>query len=69
MLNYIPKWITNPTNIFSAEKTYGENVHLCGFYWDDLNTNIGTFKDSLKKHKLLRVLYNNCLSRKINHYM
>lgn len=55
--------------MFSAEKTYSKNVHLCGFYWGDLNTIHGTFKGSMKKHKLLRVLYNNRLSREIKHYM
>lgn len=57
--------------MFNAEKTYGKNVHLYGFYWGDLNTTYsrGTFKGSIKKHKLLRVLYNNCISREINHYI
>lgn len=56
--------------MFSVKKTYSKKyVHLCGFYWGDLNTNLGTFKGSIKKHKLLRVLYNNRLSREINHYI
>lgn len=64
------KWVTNP-NMVNVEKNYGKNVHLYGFYWGDLNTtdNRGTFKGSIKKHKLLRVLYNNCLSREINHHI
>lgn len=55
--------------MFSVKKAYSKNVHLCGFYWGDLNTNLGIFKGSIKKHKLLRVLYNNCLPREINHYI
>lgn len=57
--------ITNP-NMFSIEKTYSKNVHLCGFYLVDLNTNYRTFKGSIKKYKLL-AYYITIASREINH--